>query len=177
MISKSKLLNMVLSAMFLAIAMVLPFLTGQIPQIGNAMCPMHIPVILCGFICGPQYALCVGLIAPILRFFLFGMPTIMPKGVAMSFELATYGLVSGILYRVLPRKKIYIYVSLVIAMIAGRVIWGLVQLTLMGLGKSPFSWAAFVSGAFLNAIPGIIIQIVIIPVLVILLAKQMEQNK
>ena len=65
---------MILAAVFLAMALVLPFLTGQIPQIGNALCPMHIPVLLCGFFCGPLYALSVGFISPLLRFFLFGMP-------------------------------------------------------------------------------------------------------
>src|SRR5690625_4487680 len=89
--------QMVLAAMFLALALVLPFLTGQIPQIGSALGPMHIPVLLSGFFCGPWYGLIVGFIAPLLRFMLFGMPPIMPTGVAMAFELATYGLVTGLL--------------------------------------------------------------------------------
>ncbi len=162
---------MILGAMFLALALLLPFLTGQIPRIGNALCPMHLPVLLCGFFCGPWYGLTVGLIAPLLRFVLFGMPPLMPTGVAMCFELAAYGLTSGILYRVLPRKKPYIYVALTGAMLAGRVVWGIVEIILFGFGNSGFGWAAFMSGAFLNAVPGIIVQIVLIPVLVMALEK------
>jgi len=166
-----KLLKMVLAALFLALAMVLPFLTGQIPQIGNMLCPMHIPVLLCGFFCGPVYGLIIGLIAPLLRFLLFGMPPLIPVGAAMSFELAAYGFVSGLLYQLLPKKKAYIYVALLAAMIIGRLVWGAAELVLMGLGKIRFGWKAFLSGALVNAIPGIIIQIVLIPILVIALRK------
>ena len=98
MSSKQKSLRrLILAAMFLALAMVLPILTGQLQQTGNALCPMHILVLLCGFFCGPWYALAVGAIAPLLRFLLFGMPPLMPIGIAMCFELATYGFVSGLL--------------------------------------------------------------------------------
>ncbi len=165
----SKVSRMVLAAMFLALALVLPFLTGQIPQIGSALSPMHIPVLLGGFFCGPWYALVVGFIAPLLRSVLFGMPPLMPTAVAMSFELATYGLVAGLLYQLLPKKIINIYVSLISAMLAGRVVWGVARVILYGLGQSSFGWAAFMSGAFINAIPGIIVHIILIPILVIAL--------
>lgn len=171
MSSKSKILRMVLAAVFLALAMVLPLLTGQLQQLGNALCPMHIPVLLCGFFCGPLYAMAVGFIAPLLRFILFGMPTIMPIGISMSFELFTYGLSAALLYKALPAKKPYIYVSLIGSMISGRIVWGLSRAVLYGLGKSEFGWAAFISGAFVNAIPGIILQIILIPVLVMILQK------
>ena len=84
----------------LTLCMLLPFLTGQIPQIGNALSPMHIPVLLCGMLCGGIYGAIVGFIAPILRFMLFGMPPIFPIGIAMAFELAAYGMASGVIYRV-----------------------------------------------------------------------------
>lgn len=171
------LFYLVLAAMFLALAMVLPFLTGQIPQIGSMLCPMHIPVLLCGFFCGPWYGGLVGLVAPLLRFVLFGMPPIFPTGVAMCFELAVYGLVSGLLYRRLPKKPVNVYVSLLTAMLAGRVMWGVVQVIIWGLGKSEFGWAAFISGAFTTAIPGIILQIVIIPVLVIAVKRAIPIEK
>lgn len=171
MSSSKKIYQMILAAMFLAIVLILPFLTGQIPQIGSALCPMHIPVLLCGFFCGPWYALLVGLIAPLLRFLLFGMPPLMTTGIAMCFELATYGLIAGTLYKALPNKKPYIYVSLIGAMLAGRIVWGIATVVLYGLVKSEFGWAAFMSGAFLNAIPGIIVQIVLIPILVMSLEK------
>ena len=87
--------NLTLSAMFLAVGMLLPFLTGQIPQIGNMMLPMHIPVLLCGVICGWQYGAALGFILPFIRYMVFGMPVLFPTGVAMAFEMMTYGLVAG----------------------------------------------------------------------------------
>jgi riboflavin transporter FmnP len=172
MSSKShNLFQMVLAAMFLALALVLPFLTGQIPQIGNALCPMHIPILLCGFVCGPWYALTIGFIAPLLRFLWFGMPPIMPTGIAMCFELAAYGFLVGLLYKAFPKKTVYIYISMICSMLAGRVIWGVARVVLYGLGKSKFGWSAFISGAFINAIPGIIVQIVLIPILVMAMNK------
>ena len=111
---ENKVLKMVWAAMFLAIAYVLPFLTGQIQEIGSMLCPMHIPVLLCGFICGWPWGLAVGFAAPLLRSMLLGMPPFFPKAICMSLELATYGLVAGILYKVLPKKKSSIYVALVI---------------------------------------------------------------
>lgn len=167
---------MVLAAMFLATALVLPFLTGQIKQLGNALCPMHFPVLLCGFFCGPWYGLAVGLIAPLLRFLLFGMPPLMPIGLSMSFELAAYGLVSGLLYRKFADRKGGIWLSLLPAMLAGRILWGAVRVLLLGLGQSEFGWKAFLAGAFLNAVPGIILQIILIPVLVSALRKYTIQN-
>ena len=100
------------AAICLALCMVLPFLTGQIPQIGSALSPMHIPVLLGGFLCGPGWAAAVGLVAPLLRFALFGMPPIFPTGLAMSFELAAYGLISGRLYAHLPQRTGSIYAAL-----------------------------------------------------------------
>lgn len=174
MSSKNKLIQMILSAMFLAIALVLPFLTGQIPQIGGMLCPMHLPVILCGFFCGPWYAFGVGFIAPLLRFLLFGMPPIVPTGISMCFELATYGLVSGALYSLLPKKKINVYISLISAMLIGRVVWGISKVILLGLGKIDFGWKIFFTEGFVKAVPGIIVQIILIPILVIALKKNRE---
>ena len=175
MSSKHKnLRQLILAAMFLTLALALPFLTGQIPQVGSALCPMHIPVLLCGFFCGPWYALAVGLVAPLLRFALFGMPPLMPTGIAMCFELATYGFVSGRLYKLLPGKKVFTYVTLITAMLAGRIIWGIARVILAGLAQSEFAWTAFLSGAFVNAVPGIILHILLIPVLVIALKRYTE---
>lgn len=163
--------RMVSAAVCLALCMVLPFLTGQIPQVGSALCPMHIPVLLAGFLCGPWWAMAVGAVAPLLRFALFGMPPIFPTGVAMCFELAAYGLVSGLLYARLPKKTANIYVSLLAAMLAGRVVWGIVRVVLSGVAGEPFTWAAFMAGAFVNAVPGIVVHILLIPVIVMALRK------
>lgn len=167
----SAILRMAYAAVCLALCMVLPFLTGQIPQIGSALSPMHIPVLLAGFLCGPWWAAAVGAVAPLLRFALFGMPPIFPTGVAMCFELAGYGLVSGLLYRKLPKKPVNVYVSLLAAMLAGRVVWGIVRVLLSGVAGEPFTWAAFMAGAFVNAVPGIIVHIALIPVIVLALRK------
>ena len=169
--SNSAIRRMVCAAVCLALCMVLPSLIGHIPQIGSAISPMHIPVLLAGFLCGPWWAMAVGAVAPLLRFALFGMPPIFPTGVAMCFELAAYGLVSGLLYARLPKKTVNIYVSLVAAMLAGRVIWGVVRVALSGVAGEPFTWAAFMAGAFINAVPGIIIHILLIPVIVLALKK------
>ena len=155
------------SALFLAVAMVLPFITGQIPEIGSMLCPMHIPALLCGFMCGWPWGLAVGFIAPLLRSVIFGMPALFPSAVAMAFELAVYGGMAGLLYHLLPRKNRITYLILIISMIAGRIVWGVVRVILAGLSGSSFTWALFLAGAFTNAIPGIILQLVLIPVLVI----------
>ena len=86
----TRLIKMVLSAAFLALAYVMPFLTGQVPEIGSMLCPLHIPVLLCGFICGWPWGLAVGFIAPLLRSFMLGMPPLFPKALCMAFELAEH---------------------------------------------------------------------------------------
>ena len=158
------------SAMCLALCLVLPFLTGQIPQIGSALLPMHIPVLLCGYLCGPWWALLVGICAPLLRHLLFGMPPLL-TAMAMSAELAGYGAVCGILYLKFPKNLAGTYLSLIIAMIAGRILWGIAMVFITGIGSSGFSWSLFVAGALTNAIPGIILQLILIPILVSTLRK------
>ncbi len=161
--------SLVLSAVCLALCMVLPFLTGQVPQIGGMLCPMHIPVLLCGFICGPWYGMVIGVIAPLLRFAVFGMPPIYPTGIAMCFELAAYGLVSGAMYKLLPKKTVNIWVSLVTAMLLGRVVWGCVRAVISGVGGAAFTWTIFLTEGFANAVPGIIVQFILIPAIVLAL--------
>ena len=167
--TRSETLKMILSSLFLALAYVMPFLTGQIPEIGSMLCPMHIPILLCGFICGPFWGMGVGIAAPLLRSVTLGMPPLFPTAVCMAFELATYGAISGLLHRRLPQRKIFTYCSLIIAMLAGRIVWGAAMFTCLGISGGGFTLAAFLAGAITNAIPGIILQIVLIPILVILL--------
>lgn len=158
------------SALFLALAMVLPFLTGQVPKIGSMLCPMHIPALLCGFMCGWPWGLAVGFLSPLLRSAIFGMPPVWVS-VAMAFEMATYGAIAGLLYRKLPKTGWRIYASLISAMVAGRLVWGLVQFLLAGLRGTEFSLALFLSGAVTTAIPGIILQLVLIPILVVVMER------
>lgn len=156
--------KLILSAMFLALALILPFLTGQIPQIGSMLCPMHIPVLLCGFFCGPPWGLCVGFIAPLLRSFILGTPPMFPIAFSMAFELAAYGFVSGWLHNKLPKEKKYVYLALLCAMLIGRLIWGAVMFCCMGFDTSKFGLSTFLAGAVVNAIPGIILQVIFIPI-------------
>jgi len=159
------------AALFLAVAMVLPFITGQIPEIGSMLSPMHIPVLLCGFMCGWPWGLAVGFVAPLLRSVVFGMPAMFPGAVSMAFELAVYGALSGWLRRVLPRTRPMIYVNLVMSMLAGRIVWGIARLVLAGLTGNSFTWALFLAGAFTNAVPGIVLHIVLIPILVMAMER------
>ena len=169
---KRSLKNLVLSALFLAIGFVLPFFTGQIPAVGKMLLPMHIPVLLCGLICGWQWGLGVGFILPLLRSLLFIMPAMYPTAVAMAFEMAAYGAVVGFLY---ARSKWQcvkaLYKCQIPAMIAGRLVWGAVMIVLMGLGGSAFTWQLFIGGALLNALPGIALQLVLIPAVMVLLDR------
>lgn len=171
-VKSNSLLNLVLSAMFLALGIVLPFLTGQIKEIGSMLLPMHIPVMLCGLVCGWQYGLIIGAVTPILRSALFGMPVMFPSAISMAFELATYGFVIGYLFSHAKWKCIKsLYRCLLIAMVSGRIVWGIVQCCLLGLGENGFTLTMFLSGALLKAIPGIILQLVLIPAVMLVLGK------
>lgn len=173
---KKAIFNIVFSGISIGLVFVLPFLTGQIPEIGKMLLPMHIPVILCGFICGWKYGLVVGLVSPILRSLIFGMPPIYPVALTMSFELGTYGFVSGILYTTFKKINLntilLIYLTLIIAMIAGRVVWGGINFLIVLFDHEiKFSFHRFLTGAFISAWPGIIVQVVLIPALMIAIEK------
>ena len=175
----NNIFKMVLAAMFLAMAYVLPFFTGQIPEIGSMLCPMHIPVLLCGFICGWSWGLAVGLFAPLLRSVILGMPPLFPTAVCMAFELSAYGAMTGLFYKWLPKKKGFIYVSLISAMVIGRLVWGLAMLVCTGIKGGSFGIKIFLASAISNALPGIVIQIVLVPLVVMLLERVMrsEENR
>ena len=174
---RNKIVKLVLSGLFLALAFVLPFLTGQVPEIGNMLCPMHIPVLLCGFICGWPYGCLIGFIAPILRSLILGMPPMFPKAICMAVELATYGFTAGLTYKLLPKKKGFIYLSLIISMLVGRAIWGGAMYLCLFTQGNAFTISAFVASAFTNAIPGIILQIILIPIIVMIYEKVSPHNK
>ena len=175
--SKNKeIFRITFSAIFLSLAYVLPFLTGQIPQIGSMLCPMHIPVLLCGFICGWKYGFIVGFVAPLFRSFTLGMPPLFPTALCMSLELASYGAVFGIMYQLLPKKELYIYPALLIAMILGRVIWGTSMFCFLGFDVNQFGISTFWMGAFVNALPGIVIQIIFIPLIIMTFNRLTKHN-
>ena len=171
----NSLYKITLSGIFLALAYVLPFLTGQLPQAGSMLCPMHIPVLLCGFICGWKYGSVVGLIAPFLRSLTLSMPPLFPTAICMSCELAVYGLLTGLMYNLLPKKKIFIYVSLIIAMLLGRVVWGMAMFSSLGFSSELFNLSVFWTQAFANALPGIILQVILIPIIMIVYKNNIEK--
>ncbi len=164
--------KLVLSAMFLTIGIILPFFTAQIKQIGNMLLPMHIPVLLCGFICGWKHGLTIGFLLPLTRSILFSMPALYPSAIAMAFELATYGTVTGIIYhRFHIKNTLTTYASLITAMIAGRIVWGCAMIVLLGINGNSLTAKVFFTSAVLNALPGILIQLILIPGIIMLLER------
>ena len=166
----SRIKCLTITALCVALCVVLPMAFHMIPNAGSVMLPMHIPVLLCGFLCGGGWGAAVGFTAPLLRHLLFGMPP-MPGCISMALELATYGFVVGLLHRKLGKGVKGIYVSLICAMAAGRLVWGIAQMAIMGLNGGSFPFSAFVAGAFTSAIPGIVLQLVLLPILVRALEK------
>lgn len=169
---RAEIKKLVLASLLVAVGFVLPFFTGQIPQVGNLLLPMHIPVFLCGLICGWKYGLGVGAVLPLLRSVVLGMPPMFPNAVAMAAELAAYGAVAGYLYGRAKKQSVSaVYVSMLSAMLIGRVVWGIVEFVLLGLDGSAFSWQMFAAGAFVNAVPGIIIQLILVPMIMAMLDR------
>ncbi len=158
--------------MMLAIALLLPFLTGQMQAIGQMLTPMHVPVLLCGLLCGPVYGLAVGLVAAPLRFILFGAPR-MPNVLYMTVELAVYGLLAGLFYQILPKRKLSLYFSLILSMIGGRIAYAFIFIAInLSNAKSLESLTMpIISATVLTAWPGMILQILLIPTLLIVLEK------
>ena len=167
---KSSIRTLAIAAMLLALALLLPFLTGQIPQIGSMLSPMHLPILLCGFLCGPLWGLVVGAAAAPLRFVLFGMPQA-PMCFFMAAEMAVYGFLAGLLYRILPKKIPFLYVSLLIAMIGGRLVYGAVSWMTIAMDGGTYTLNAFLASTVIGAWPGILLQILLVPAIVIALKR------
>lgn len=158
------------SGVCLAAALALPFLTGQIPEIGAMLCPMHLPTLLCGFLCGWPWGLAVGVTAPLLRSLLFGMPP-MFAALPMALEMGVYGAAAGWLYRRLPGGDWRVYPALLAAMVLGRGAWGGAQYLMAGLRHTVFTPELFVAGAVLGSVPGILLQLLLLPPLVMALER------
>ncbi len=166
--SSTKKLTM--SAMIVAIGIILPILIRMIPNGGVLFSPMHIAPLLAGLAVGPVYGVVVGVLCPILNSMISGMPQGLTL-IAMCFELPTYGLVSGLLMMVLKDKnsKIQVYTSLVIAMLVGRIVGGIVQATL--LGAQNYSLKIWATSYFVSTAPAIVIHIILIPIVYFALKK------
>ena len=160
--------KMILAGLFVALGILLPFLVaGNVPAVMRALSPMHIPVFLCGFICGWQYGLLVGIVTPLLRSVLVGIPVMYPGALAMAFELGVYGLVSGFIFSIAPKKDIRnVYLALIVAMICGRLVWGAVRLVMLGVVGTEFTWGIFLSSAVTGALPAIVLHLLVVPALV-----------
>ena len=169
---KMNTMRFTLAAMWLALGLVLPFLTGQIPTIGGMLLPMHLPALLCGFVCGWPLGLAVGFIMPLLRSVIFGMPPMIPTALAMAFELAAYGALAGFLYEKLPKSKKNVYICLIAAMLGGRIVWGLVSLPIYAMfTDNAFSLAIFWINGFVRPWPGIVLQLVLVPIILFALER------
>ncbi|MBQ1223034.1 MAG: ECF transporter S component [Clostridia bacterium] len=167
---KTNVKKLVLAAVCLSLCWVLPFFTGNNYQLGNMLSLMHIPAILCGFICGGPLGAVVGFIAPITRHFLFQGPPLQ-TALAMMFELSAYGLVSGLLYAKLPKKIGWLYIDLVAAILAGRIIGSAVKFIIAGISHTTLGFGEVMTAMMVTTLPGTAIQLVIIPIIVIALRK------
>ena len=173
----SRTKTLVLSALFLAIGVVLPSLTGSIKEIGDSLLPMHLVIMLCGVVCGYRYAPIVGISMPFLRSLLFSMPPLYPNAVWMALELATYGFVIGFMYSLKKKySRGYLLLCLVCSMIAGRIVWGISKAVLLGMADKPFGIKAFLVGGFVDAVPGLIIQFVLVPLTVELIERRVNKR-
>ena len=165
--------KIVYSAVCIALALVLPLFLGQVQVFMQGISPMHIPALLCGFLCGPVYGLAVGLISPILRSLIFSMPRMYPTAIAMAFELGTYGLVTGLLDKALRKMNFWprTYIALICAMILGRIVGGAVQAILLGFKGEAYGFQMFVSAYFVGTSVGMVIHLIVIPLILLALDK------
>ena len=167
--AKNSVKNMTLTAVCVALCVVLPIAFHSIPNAGSVFLPMHIPVLICGMICGWPYGLLCGFMGPLLSSAITGMPpiAILP---AMMVECGTYGMVSGIMLKLVHTRSTYgdLYIALVTAMLAGRVLSGIAKALVFMPGMAMSAWIA---ASFITALPGILIQLVFLPSVVLTLMK------
>lgn len=176
--TNKSLKNLILSAMFLALGFILPMLTGQIPVIGKILLPMHIPVFLCGLICGWKHGLAIGGTLSILRSLLFSVPVMYPTAIAVAFEMAVYGSVTGILYSRSKAQTVRsLYCAMLVAMVLGRAVRCVAEIALLGFAGNAFVWKTFVTGVLLNAIPGILLQLILIPAIMLALKRTSPSSR
>lgn len=166
----SNIKKTIITAVCAALCVVLPMAFHSIPNAGSIFCPMHIPVLICGLICGWQFGLFCGLAGPLLSSLLTGMPpvTILPP---MVIELMIYGLATGLMMKLVHTKRLYadLYISLIIALLSGRIISGIAKALIFSRGS--YSVAAWAAGSFVTSLPGIVIQLIFIPTIVFALEK------
>jgi len=167
---RTNTIKTIYTAIFIAMGIVLPVVFHLLPGMGSFLSPMHIPVLLCGLVCGFPYGLTCGVLTPLLSSLLTGMPSAASLP-GMLCELAAYGLVSAMLMQFVRTKNIYvnIYISLVGAMLSGRIVYGIVNAFIFRAGQ--YSLEIWATAAFVTAIPGIISQLILIPLIMAALQK------
>ncbi len=156
--------RLVISGLLLALGLILPYMLAHGLGInGNVLLPMHIPVFLCGFLCGWKYAGILGFTLPYINGVLTGMPALYPTAILMSLELTVYGLISGLLYYKTPLRKykLGMYPAMLSAMVAGRAVYGLSMRLFLHFDSS--LKAATVLASLISGIPGIIVQLIVVP--------------
>ncbi len=169
--------KIIYAAMFFAMGMILPLLTAQLKEIGDSLLPMHLAVMLCSIICGWKYGLFVGFALPLLRSVVFGMPILYPNAVWMSAELATYGFLMGFLYnKFFEQQTWWLFCSMTITMLAGRIVWGISKAYLLGLAGRTLTLGGFIIGGFVDALFGIVIQFVFIPAIISIIKKKKQED-
>jgi len=159
--------NLIITSLMVALGFVLPSLFHLIAA-GPVMLPMHIPVLITGLVCGPAYGTLCGVLLPILSCILTGMPTLFPTAISMTLELCAYGFLTGLCFQELSWR---LYPSMITAMLAGRVASGIANTFLYGMTNQSYSLQMFIGTAFVTALPGITIQLVLIPAIVAALIK------
>lgn len=159
--------KLVLTALFIALGLLFPQLFHLFGA-GPVFLPMHIPILICGFVCGAPYGAFCGLVVPLLSSVLTGMPVFYPTALAMALELCTYGLMTGLLYL---RLRWNVYPALLVSMLCGRAVSGIANAVLLGVAGKPYGWQTFLTASFVTGLPGIAIQIVLVPLLVALLVR------
>ena len=165
--------NMALTAMFIATGLLLPSFFHFVGA-GTVFLPMHLPVLICGLVCGWQWGFLAGITLPLLSSMVTGMPPLYPIAVAMTFELAAYGFLTGWLLPRFAGRRGGLYLALIAAMLGGRLVSGVAQTVFFGLAGMPFGWQIFISGAFITALPGIALQLVLAPPLALALQKLLQ---
>ncbi len=160
-----------LASTLLALGILLPFLTINQPQLGQVFLLMHIPALLAGFLLGGKWGGLVGFLMPLLRSLIVGMPPLYPTALIMAFELMTYAFVAGFVMSKLTYKTVNVVIALLVAMIMGRLVWGVTSVIILSLESLPFTFQIFITGAFITALPGIGIQLVLIPTLIYFMGR------
>lgn len=168
---KSGLYSLLVTAILLAVGIVLPFLTGNMQVLGQAISPLHIPVLICGLTCGWGWGMGLGIVLPLLRSVLFGMPPLVPVAIPMAFEMAAYGALCGLFYPMLSKTCWAMLIAMVIAMLAGRLVGGAAKAVVMGIQGNAYTFPAFVTAYFVNTAVGAVIHLLVVPLVVTALEK------